>query len=285
MERPVQFLNGSETLRGVLHGPDPGSVQGRLGVVFLHGWTGSRLGPHRMFVHTARQLAADGCYALRFDFRGRGESEGAVSDATIRTMVSDAGVAADFLRRETGADPIVLLGICSGGKVALAASVQVPAVAGTVLWSCEPMGGLRTGRMRVQKSASVLKLYARKLLRIQTWRKALTGRVNVAKVREAVLTRERPADDERTWEARCLQQVGGFRGRMLFVHGTNDPEAAPADQRYRDFCSVHGIASEHHAVEGANHSFYSIAWEEETLHATRTWLATNFVLSGSAPTF
>ena len=275
MERPVHFSNGSETLRGILHEPDVSSAGG-LGVVFLHGWTGCRLGPHRMFVDMARLLAEDGVRSMRFDFRGRGESDGAVSSASIRTMVSDACAAAAFLRAETGVTSIVLLGICSGGKVALAASGPAPDVAGLVLWSCEPLGGLRTGDMRLRKSASVLGIYARKLCRAETWRKLVSGRVNIGKVREAVLTSERPADDELTWESECLERFGSFRGKALFVHGIRDPEAAQADSRYRDFCEAHGISSRHHAVDGANHSFYSIDWAADVFRATRDWLAEEF---------
>ena len=225
-----------------------------------------------MFVEMARILAEDGVFSLRFDFRGRGESDGKTPDASIQSMVSDACVASECLRAETGVKSVVLLGICSGGKVALSAAGQIADAAGLVLWSCEPLGDLRTADVRLRKSASALAIYARKLCRVETWRKLLTGRVNVGKVREAVLTSERPDDDERVWESEALKRFGQFRGKALFVYGTRDPEAAPVDSRYREFCRTHGIVSSHHAVDGANHSFYSLDWADEVYRVTREWV-------------
>ncbi len=275
MEQPVQFANESATLRGILHRPDADPDVRKPGVVFLHGWTGCRLGPHRMFVEMARRLTADGFVSLRFDFRGRGESDGDGADASIRSMVSDAGAAARFLRARTGPRPIVFLGICSGGKVALGTAMETDNVAGLALWSCEPMGGLRTADMRARKTLAALGLYARKLFRPETWRKILTGRVHAAQVRSAILSSEHPDETELAWESERMKRFAAFPGRVLFVCGTADPEAMAADAAYRAFCRQHGIPSAHHAVAGANHSFYSLAWSEDTYAATRRWLAEN----------
>ena len=52
-------------------------------VAFFHGFTGTKVEPHRIFVKTARELAAIGFYVLRFDFRGCGDSAGDFSEMTI----------------------------------------------------------------------------------------------------------------------------------------------------------------------------------------------------------
>ncbi len=118
-ERAVSFPSGEETLRGVLTLP---RSPGLRGVVILHGWGTCRSGPHDMLVKLARELATLGLPALRFDFRGRGESSGNVQDTDLDMMIDAAARAAEFLREETGVCDVAAVGLCSGGNVALAAA-------------------------------------------------------------------------------------------------------------------------------------------------------------------
>jgi len=64
-----------------------------------------------------------------------------------------------------------------------------------------------------------------------------------------------------------------YRGRVLFVYGGADPEAAGAQQMYEPFCQEHGIDVEFHVVEGANHSFYSTEWKQRVIDLSVGWLA------------
>ena len=117
MESPVTFTNEGSNLFGLLHQPDGAAP--RMGAVLLHGWSSCRMGPHRILVETARRLAGLGVAALRFDHRGRGDSEGDDDSADLDGMISDALAAADFLRERTGVRDLAMIGICSGGNVAL----------------------------------------------------------------------------------------------------------------------------------------------------------------------
>ena len=270
MERPVTFAVEGKTLHGIVH--DPEATESGPVVIFLHGWAGSRIGPHRMFVHMARRLAVRGCACLRFDFRGRGDSEGDTLQASIRTMVLDTGAAVDFAAAQYPGRPIVLLGICSGGKVAVASAASDGRISQLVLWSAEPMGPMRDGAGRQRKSADVLRTYARKLLRPETWRKLLTFRVNVRMVSKAVTGQEVADQNERLDENRWLKAFRSFKGRVLFVYGTNDPETVTARGGYLPLCREAGLPHQWHDVTGANHSFYSLAWEREVMDVTEAWL-------------
>ena len=84
VETAVTFEREGARRVGVLHLPE--TRVGETGVVFLHGWSGCRLGPHRMFVTCARRLCATGVPCLRFDFGGRGDSEGEWDTADIAQM-------------------------------------------------------------------------------------------------------------------------------------------------------------------------------------------------------
>ena len=68
----VAFTNHNQQLVGMLHIPDaPGPHPT---VIFYHGFTGDRVENHFIFVKMARMLAKAGFVAMRFDFRGSGES-------------------------------------------------------------------------------------------------------------------------------------------------------------------------------------------------------------------
>jgi hypothetical protein len=279
-ERAMVFSGGSASLWGILHLPGgAGGEAGRgnrVGIVFLHGWSGCRLGPHRMFVHAAREFSALGYPCLRFDFGGRGESDGPVPDASIRSMVDDTGKAMAFLLSGGHADRVLLLGICSGGKVAIGRAVDDPRAAGLILWSCEPMGHLGDAGRGARRSASALGLYLRKLLKPATWAKILTLRVNTRMVQKAMFAHEHASEEELADEDGMLARFETYRGPALFVYGSADPETRAAAQSYRAFCGRLGIPAEFHEVMGANHSYYSLEWEREVMGRTRDWLVNRF---------
>lgn len=269
-EKHVDILNGSEVLRGTVHVPAQGNGTG---LVFLHGWSGSRIGPHRMFVHTARRLAGLGFTCLRFDFRGRGDSDGATADASIESMIADAGVATGFLVDQADVTDVLLLGICSGGKVAIGAAANDARVRGLVLWSGEAMGPLRSGAEARRKAGHNLREYGAKLLRGETWRKLVTGKVRTDMVRKALVDHETPDDDEIRNEALILDRFRTYEGSVQFIYGTHDPDTRNAAEQYAAYCRRNDIPAEFHAIEGANHSFYSLGWESEVIELTETWLS------------
>ena len=249
METQVHFQNEGCRLHGVLHAPEA-AVDRRIALVFLHGWSGSRLGPHRMFVTAARRFEAAGFTSLRFDFRGRGASEGATAQTTISGMISDARAACAYVREAHGLTRLILIGICSGCKVAIGAASTGAESEALGLWSAEPMGRLRTRASQTHRRAAALQTYARKLLRLSTWRKILTRRVNVRAVSAAVTVRERAGEDELAAEDGLLHRFRAYRGRILFVYGTLDPETRDAAPGYAEFCRSAGIPHELHAIPG-----------------------------------
>jgi alpha/beta superfamily hydrolase len=103
-ERLLWIPSGGKRMAGVLHLP---AGRGRApAVLMLHGFTGHKVETHRLFVRTARQLAASGLIVLRFDFRGSGDSEGEFEEMTIRGEVEDALNALAFLREQRRVDTI-----------------------------------------------------------------------------------------------------------------------------------------------------------------------------------
>jgi len=80
-------------------------------------------------------LAEDGVLALRFDFRGRGDSEGDPALVTVSNEVADLKAVAAWLQRQT-ATPLVLVGSSLGAAVSLLVAPSLTNLAGLVTVAC-----------------------------------------------------------------------------------------------------------------------------------------------------
>ncbi len=103
-----------QNIRGVLHEADINN-SGKHLIVFLNGWSGYRTGPHMMFSKLATVLSSNGYSCFRFDFRGRGLSDGNWENTTYRSMYADLQNVMEYFKNEYR--DISLLGICAGAKV------------------------------------------------------------------------------------------------------------------------------------------------------------------------
>jgi pimeloyl-ACP methyl ester carboxylesterase len=213
-----------------------------------------------------------GVGSLRVDFRGRGASGGPTAECGIATMTEDALAGLAFVRSSFPGRRAVVLGICSGAKVAIGTTVADNQIAGLALWSAEALGDLREGSTNTRKTASALATYARKLARPATWKKLLTGKVDTKSVRNAVLSHETRSEEEAIRENDILQHFRGFRKPVLFVYGGNDPDTELAGRNYAQFCRDNKIPHQSHVIPEANHSFYSLDWERQVLDLTCQWL-------------
>ncbi|HET6384444.1 MAG TPA: alpha/beta fold hydrolase [Armatimonadota bacterium] len=289
---------------GIIHRPFPTNprkpdARKTVGVVLLGGWSGTRVGPHGILVSMARVLAAAGFPALRFDFRGRGDSGGEQRSAHIGTMVEDTRAAAQYLREKTGVESILLIGICAGAQVALGAAPGISALSGMALWSPPPLhpdpvpasdSGATAPTVRSTRSKrrliSLLKVYGARLFDSRTWAKLAHGQLqprtilrvlkggDARKLRGASAgsTAETdwagPKPDERTYEL----ALSTLTTPALFVYGGADPERQESIDYYARVGAAFVEHARIHVVEGSNHAFYSLAWKREVVRETLVWI-------------
>lgn len=284
MERHLFFHSQGYRVLGVIHTPEHGPHRPG-GLVFLHGWAGYRIGPHQMFTKLARRATDQGFFCLRFDFRGRGDSEGEAERTTLSTMIQDALAAVEMLCRETGLQRIALIGDCSGSEVAIGAGVLDRRIDSLVLWSAPIVGGQRSAA-DAAKRRSIYQAYLAKLFRRETWSKLIGGRLQPGMILRALRgggkgAGEEGADEDRAidWRQRFLQ----FPGEVLFIYGGNDPTTPSALEHYEELSREAGRQFNRHIVAGANHAFYSLAWEDEVMSVSLRWLAQRYPLAEEAP--
>jgi pimeloyl-ACP methyl ester carboxylesterase len=133
-ERPLQFGEGGRIFAIYTQPVPRGTSDEQLpAIVMLSAGMLHRVGPFRLHVGLARQLAADGFPVFRVDLAGKG-------DSPIREgMANQPSVTADFEEIVAGIKgmlpsvDMVLLGMCSGADNAIRLAISEPSVIGTVL--------------------------------------------------------------------------------------------------------------------------------------------------------
>jgi len=103
-------------------------------IVLLNAGLMHRIGPFRINVRIARQVAQLGFTALRIDCSGKGDSPQRTDSESSRVAVrKDLNVAFDYLQETSGCRRIIAIGLCSGADDAFDIAVNDERVCGVVL--------------------------------------------------------------------------------------------------------------------------------------------------------
>lgn len=273
MEKPICFESDGLKLYGILGLPESGSAE--RGVALIHGWSGCRIGPNRILVRAARALNTAGFATLRFDLRGRGDSEGETAAADLDGMIADTLRAASVLKQQARVTSVALLGICSGANVAVGAATLAPEIRDLALWSIMTFQPQKRRSDSVRRTGHFALGYAAKLFRAATWRKLFGGEVNFRMVWRVLFGRRSEGKEGANLKDSrrdIMAQFANYRGRALFIHGSRDPEAHGAREIFRQFCPAHSIPAEFVLIEGSNHNFHSLKWMDEVIGRSIGWL-------------
>jgi hypothetical protein len=133
LQQPVTFSSDGVKLAGVVHIPDDrGDDERRPAIIMMHGFGANKEGGPEW---VCRQFEAWGYVALRFDYRGCGESEGERGSVIPMEEVADASNAISYLAERQEVDParIALAGSSLGAGVAVHAAGTDIRVAAVIL--------------------------------------------------------------------------------------------------------------------------------------------------------
>lgn len=138
----ITVQNADVQLFGVLHSPL--NVKNPPIVLILHGFASSKLGSNRCYVAMAESFANEGIAALRFDFRGSGDSEGSLDEASVEDLISDALSVAHSLddHEELDATKLGIFGASLGGSIAVQAAAKGGLGKALALWAPVASGEL-----------------------------------------------------------------------------------------------------------------------------------------------
>jgi dienelactone hydrolase len=130
----VAQFGPSASLMGILTRPTSELPIRRPAVVILNTGIAHRVGHHRMYVTMARELAASGHLAFRFDLSGIGDSASRGNGLSHEEAhQADVSEALDWLTASCNVQEAVLVGLCSGADIALNYGHSDKRVVGLVL--------------------------------------------------------------------------------------------------------------------------------------------------------
>jgi uncharacterized protein len=265
-EHSIQFEVNGQRLWGMLHLPLE-VTQPVPTVLMLHGFTGQRLEPHRLFLLLSRQFAEHGIASLRFDFRGSGESEGTFDQMTVAREVEDVVAAYHFLksRPEVDGSRLGLMGLSMGGMVS-ALSVAQPglefkalslwAPAHPKLWLAQFPDGVTPEQVRAAVADPAIRAELRGGVPFDEYSGFLDfggNAVSMDFIADMPLLHP-------------FETVKAHKGPAQVVHGTADPAVPIAiGQQYAEALESRGPTS-FHSIQDGLHTFDSLATQRE-VHA------------------
>ncbi len=256
------------------------------GALLLPGWGGTRYGPQRILWQAAAALGARGLTTLRLDLRGRGDSPGNPVSVTLDEMIADALAAAEWLHVECGVTRLHLVGLCSGGNVALGAASRCAHVGDVVCWSLLPFMEHKTQAVcQGTPRGKLLSELVRKALRPETWMKLLRGEANVrGAMKTLAADKEGDAEERRrkTSARDILADLREFDGALHLLYGSADPEAVGSRAFFEEWRCRHHISGATQVIHGAPHNFYTAQWTQQVIAQTVEWLVPASVQNGNA---
>lgn len=264
VEEAVGFACDGDRLVGVLARP---AFAPETGVVIVVGGPQYRVGSHRQFVLLSRALADAGFAALRFDFRGMGDSGGTPRGFEFGS--SDVEAAIDTLQeRVPSVRQVVLIGLCDGASAALLYGHDR---------NDHRVRGLCLLNPWVRSEASlavthVKHYYTRRLLQREFWRKLVRGRIGLDAVKGAVRSvrmaaggtnagseASGPTGTRLPYQQRMADAWSRFAGSILLVLSGDDFTAKEFVEHLRQSAPWKGALQrgklETHQLAGADHTF------------------------------
>jgi exosortase A-associated hydrolase 1 len=282
VERAINFDCGDDVLVGVVAMPERPR---HTGVLIIVGGPQYRVGSHRQFVLLARRIARQGSPAMRFDYRGMGDSTG--DKRSFEDVADDISAAiAAFRRMCPVIDKVILWGLCDAASAALLyVQVDRPAVAGLVLanpWL----------RSKDTSSRTLVKhYYAVRLFERQFWSRLLRGDIHLAgavhglfEAARAARGRPAPATGESsTFRERMRLGMAAFRGPVLLLMSGRDltarefEDTTKSDRTWRRLLIEKPV--ERCDIGEADHTFSTIDARERMETATCHWIERRFASS------
>lgn len=279
-QHALVFNCASDSLVGILSGV---GIPAARGVLIVVGGPQYRVGSHRQFTLLARHLAERGVPALRFDYRGMGDSGG--NARTFERVGADIRSAIDrFFASVPGLKDVVIWGLCDAASAALFYAHEDARVSGVVL--VNPWVRTEQGIAR----AHLRHYYLLRLLQASLWRKVARGELNfretalslgrsvidAMRLRRPAVTVSESSVSEASLPDRMEDGLRKFRGRILLILSGNDLTA----QEFKDVVArsrgwrrlLEDDRVTRYDLPEANHTFARRDWRDQVARWTEGWV-------------
>lgn len=275
VETACVFPCAGEQLLSIVALPERPEVTGVLLVV---GGPQYRVGSHRQFLLLSRALAGSGYPAMRFDYRGMGDSTGELRD--FEAVNDDIAAAIDAFQANCPVvERIVLWGLCDAASASLLywSATQDERVSGMVLLNPWARSEATLAKTHIKH------YYGQRLLQVEFWRKLLSGKLGVVRALQGFassLMRTRQVslacDNKLPFLQRIMQALEVFPGPLLLILSDNDYTA----KEFLQACqgseparrALGGPRLTRFDLASADHTFSSREWRQCVEVETLAWL-------------
>jgi len=242
----LQFRVDGAMLRGHLHRP-AGAEMLRPGILLIPGFADTAVGPHNLHRALADALAQAGFVALRFDYRGQGESDGDFRAFTAQSGLEDARGALTCLCQQAGVDRqrLGVVGFSLGGTLASLLAAEVPEIRALTLLA------------PVAYPATVFRTFFTDQHLLQAEQQGWMDWLGWA-VGSAFLSS--------TTTLNPLQALQHSQAAALVIQGTADVEVSPENG---EAYAQQGATLRW--LEGGDHQFSSVQWQKTLIHQASAW--------------
>lgn len=288
-ETPISFRCGGADLVGIVHQPDdiPGSTPDstpqdipRRGVLIVVGGPQYRIGSHRQFMLLARALSENGIAAMRFDYRGLGDSGG--DFAGFENIDDDIHAAADaFQQAVPGLEEIVLWGLCDAASAILFYAPGDARITASVLLN--PWVRSETGYAKTQ----LKHYYLQRLTSREMWSKIFRGRFRLSDSLGSFFGTVRTATTDTSKEDdsgtggnpladRMADGLARYDRPVLLIMSGNDltarefDDAVKASPRWQKLVADGRMTRRD--LPAADHTFSRRAWRDDVAEITIDWV-------------
>lgn len=282
-EQAFTFPCAGDELLGIVAVPEQPAATGVLIVV---GGPQYRVGSHRQFLLLSRALAAAGYPVMRFDYRGMGDSGGALRN--FEAVDEDIAAAIDaFYRQCPQLGRVVLWGLCDAASASLlyCDAMDDPRVQGLVLLNPWVRSAATLARTQVKH------YYRQRLLQGEFWRKLLSGKVGIGRSSSgfarsllALFGKGGSAyrDGELSFQQRMARGLAAKRRPVLLVLSEDDytarefVECATTDAAWK--AALAAACLTRRDIK-ADHTFSSASWRLAVAQDLISWLRDSAVFS------
>lgn len=178
-EKAIRF-GAEKSLVGILTLPEKANRKTTdPAVIILNSGLLHRVGPNRIYVRMARELAAAGITVFRFDFAGVGDSEKDNSQRSYEERnIAATRAAMDILEKKQNIASFMITGICSGADI----SFQTARVDNRII------GIAPIDFFSLPSTAYLLNAYKKRLITPRSWGNLFSGKSEIFGVFKKIFT-------------------------------------------------------------------------------------------------
>ncbi|WP_209125132.1 S9 family peptidase [Alkalihalobacillus sp. BA299] len=254
MIKPVHFSAGPLLLSSMTHYPKKSFINKVPAIILVHGFVGSKVGEHRMFVKAANYFSERGYLVFRFDFGGCGESEGDYSHVTLTKQIKELQAAIDYVLSIDKVDPnlLTVVGHSLGGAVASITASRDERIKQLMLWS--PVARPFTDIVRITSNEAVLQ----------------AKRDGIYDYHGFYLS---DAFFEDLKLHHPLKALHNYKGPAHIIHAELDEDVPKANAvDYYQTLKKRNSSIQYSFIEKADHTFSSYTFEQQLFNQTYQWM-------------